>query len=221
MRNHFLYSCKYIYIFHFQIITTEIIYSTLSALYNVLLNSELAKRFRIAITQRLFNYFLTKDDMGIRCLTKFSVSCMHMILSRSEFNKVCLIPVEGDMLARCLNGVDSFFGGHENLIATIANLGRNPQNCQIFMDVGVIGMLKSIAVVNASTARDVLSALLNMIPEPEISQKIGLPLPLCSPVTEMLTADSKFMELLHNLSDEVPKALRLLLNPTDLETSGD
>lgn len=185
------------------------------------MNSELAKRFRIAITQRLFNYFLTKDDMEIRCLTKFSMSCMHMILSRSEFNKVCLIPVEGDMLARCLNGVDSFFGGHENLIATIANLGRNPQNCQIFMDVGIIGMLKSIAVVNASTARDVLSALLNMIPEPEISQKIELPLPLCSPVTEMLTADSKFMELLHNSSDEVPKALRLLLNPTNLETSGD
>ena len=211
----------HVFIFHFQIITNEIIYSTLSALYNVVLNSELAKRFRIAITQRLFNYFLTKDDVGIRSLTKFSVGCMHMILSRSEFNKICLIPVEGDMLARCLNGVDSFFGGHENLIATIANLGRNPQNHQVFMDVGIVGMLKSLTVANASTANDVLSALLNMIPEPEISQKIGLPLPLCNPVTQMLTADSKFMELLHNSSDEVPKALHLLLNPTDLETSGN
>ena len=203
-------------VYHFQIITNEIVYSILSALYNVVLDSELARRFRIAITQRLFNYFITKDDVGIRCLTKFSISCMHMILSRSEFNKVCLVPVEGDMLARCLNGVDSFFGGHENLIATITNLGRNPQNCQIFVDVGIVSILKSLAVANFSTANDVLSALLSMIPEPEISsQKDEVSLPLCNAVTEMLIADPKFMELLHNSNEGIPKASHLLLNPMD------
>ena len=196
-------------------------YSTLSALFNVLLDSELARRFRIVITQRLFNYFLTKDDVGIRCLTKFSISCMNMILSRSEFNKICLVPVEGDMLARCLNGVDSFFSGHENLIETIANLGRNPQNCQIFMDVGIVSILKSLAVANTSNANGVLRALFNMIPEPEIgSQKDELSLPLCNSVTEMLIADPRFMELLHNSNEEIPKALHLLLNPMNLEKSG-
>lgn len=198
-------------------------YSILSALYNVLLDSELAKRFRITITQKLFDCLVTKDDVGIRLLTKFSISCMHMILSRSEFNKVCLISIEADMLARCLNGVDSFFGGYENLIATIANLGRNPQNCQIFMDVGIIGILKSLAVTSTSesTVNGALCALLNMIPEPEISQTDKLSSPLCNSVTKMLTGDPKFMELLHNSNEEVPKALHLLLNPLDLEKSGN
>ena len=209
--------------FYFQIITNEIVYSTLTAIYNVVLDSELAKRFRITMTQRLFNYFLTKDDVGIRSLTKFSISCMHMILSRSEFNKVCLVSVEADMLARCLNGVDSFFGGHENLIATVANLARNPQNCQIFLDAGIVGILKSLVVANTSESNTngILYALVNMIPEPEISSQTDqISLPLCSPVTEMLTGDPKFMELLCNANEDVPKVLDLLLNPLNLEKPG-
>lgn len=215
----YFYACTYLI---FQIITNEIVYSTLTTLYNVLLDPELAKRFRITITQKLFNYFITKDDMGIRCLTKFSMSCMHMILSRSEFNNVCLISAEADMLARCLNGVDSFFGGHENLIATVTNLGRNQQNCQIFKEVGIVGILKSLAVTNASTTNGILCALLNMIPEPEIlSQKDEVSFPLCNSVTELLTADQKFMELLHNSNEEIQMTLHLLLNPLDLEKLGN
>ena len=162
--------------------------------------------------------------MGIRCLTKFSISCMHMILSRSEFNKVCLISVEADMLARCLNGVDSFFSGHENLIVTIANLGRNPGNCQVFVDAGIIGILKSLAVTSTSesTTNGTLCALLNMIPEPEISsQTDNISLPLCNSVTETLTADAKFMQLLYNSNKEVSKVLCLLLKPMDLEKPGN
>lgn len=199
------------------------IHCILSTLYNVVLDSDLAKRFRITITQRLFNYFMTKDDVGIRCLTKFSMTCMHMILSRSEFNKVCLVSVEADMLARCLNGVDSFFSGRENLIATIANLGRNPQNCQIFMDVGIVSILRSLAVTDSSTTRDVLRALLNMVPEPEISsQKDEAPSPSHNnSVMELLTADPKFMELLLNSNEDVAKGLHLLLHPMSIEKSGN
>ena len=149
---------------------------------------------------------------------------MYMILSRSEFSKVCLVSVEADMLARCLNGVDSFFSGHENLIATIANLGRNPENCQVFLDAGIISILKSLAVTSTSesTTNGILCALLNMIPEPEISsQTVNLSLPLCNSVTKTLTADSKFMELLHNSNEEIPKVLCLLLKPMDLEKPGN
>ena len=197
----------------------------MSALYNVFLDSELARRFRIIIIQRLFNYFINKDDLGIHCLTKFCISCMYMILSRSEFSKVCLVSVETDMLARCLNGVDPFFGGHENLIATIANLGRNPGNCQVFLDAGIISTLKSLAVTSTSesTTNGILHALLNMIPEPEISlqQTVNKSLPLCNSVTETLTEDPKFMKLLHDSNEEVSKVLRLLLKPGNLEKLGN
>ena len=149
---------------------------------------------------------------------------MYMILSRSEFSKVCLVSVEADMLARCLNGVDSFFSGQENLITTIANLGRNPGNCQVFLDAGIISMLKTLAITSTSesTTNGILRALLNMIPEPEISsqQTVNKSLPLCNSVTETLTADSRFMELLHNSNEEVPKVLCLLLKPMDLEMPG-
>jgi len=143
-----------------------------------------------------------------------------MILSRSEFNKVCLDLVEADMLARCLNGVDSFFSTHENLIATIANLGHSPQNCQIFVEAGIVSILKSLAITNASTTNGILCALLNMIPEPEISEKDQLSFPLCNSVTQLLTADHKFMELVDNSNEEIPKALQLLLNPLDSEKLG-
>ena len=205
----------------FQIITNEILYSILSTLYNVLLDSQLAKRFRITITQKLFSYLLARDDVGIRCLTKFSMSCMHVILSRSEFNTICLDSVEANMLARCLNGVDSFYSGHENLVTTIAHLARNPQNCQTFVDVGIVSILKSLAVATTSTTNGTLRALLNMIPEHQISQKDEVLSPLCNSVTQLLTADPKFMELLSNSNDEIPKALYLLLNPLDLEKAGN
>ena len=203
----------------------DIVYSVLTALYNVFLDPELAKRFRIAKTQKLLNYFIVKEDIGIRCLAQFCTSCMYMLLSRSELSQVSLPSVETDMLARCLNGVDPFFGGRENLIVTIGNLARNPKNWQVFVTAGIASTLKALALDRTSALNKILRALLNMIPEFEIFDVHGnkqptTVLPLTNQVTALLTADVGFMELIRNSHEEICKGLVLLLCPPDLKKSG-
>ena len=196
----------------------------LTTLYNVVLDPELAKRFRIAITQRLFDYFLRKDDIGIRCLIKFSISCIHMLLSRSELSQVCIELVEANLLARCLNGVDSFFGGYDSLMTTIENLACNPKHQQIFVDCGIVSILKSTVLNRAlNVDRRIFRTFLHLIPEPDTSlQQLEeeFVFPLHNSVTEMLTSDPLFMDLLRKSDEDLCKGLLLLLFPSDVATSG-
>lgn len=206
------------------VLTDDIMYCTLTTLYNVVLDPELAKRFRIAITQRIFDYFLKNNDIEIRCLVKFSTSCIHMILSRSELSQVCIDQVEADLLARCLNGVDTFFGGYDSLITTIENLARNPKHWQLFVDSGIVSILKSM-VLNRGPNVDkrIFQTFLHLIPEPDTSLqqlKEEFVFPLCNSVTKILLSDPLFMELLRKSDEELCKGLLLLLSSFDVATSG-
>lgn len=206
-----------------QIISDEIVHSVLTTLYNIVLDPDLAKRFRIAVTKKLLNYFATKSDVKIGCLAKFSWSCMHMLLSKSEMNQVCLRSVEADMLARCLKRSDPFWGGFDNLIRTVENLARIPKHWQVFLDTGIVGVLKELALENGLATNGALRALLNMIPEPDVTdtqqQKPEL-MPPTNSVTALLTSDLAFMELVRTSEECICKGLVLLLCPRGSQKPG-
>lgn len=206
------------------VLTDDIMYCVLTILYNVILDPELAKRFRIVITQRLFDYFVRNDDIGIRCLIKFSISYIHMLLSKSEVIQVCIDVVEANLLAKCLNGVDSFFGGYDSLMLTIENLARNPKHQQIFVDCGIVSILKSLVLNHGlNVDRRIFHVLLHLIPEPNTSlQQVEeeIIFPICNSVTKMLTSDPLFMDILRKSDEDLCKGLLLLLCPFDVTLSG-
>ena len=185
----------------------------LSGLYNVSLKPELAKRFRIVMTQRLLGYFLGRNDIGICILTKFIRSCLYMLLSKSELNQVCISSREADMLAKCLEGHDAFFGGYDSLLKTIGNLALVPKNRQVFFDTGMISMLKDVAL-SKPLVSEVFNSLLNLIPAAdESSGRDKAPPYEGDSVKVLLKSDHSFMKLIHSSSKEVCKGLKLLLCP--------
>lgn len=219
-----IFLVKIIVLLFSQMFPDDMVYSALTILYNVVLDPNLAKLFRIIITKKLLDFFVTKSDVKIRCLAKFSMGCMHMLLSRSEMNQVCLHSNEAEILARCLKGAESFFCGHDNLIVTIENLARIPKHWQIFLETGIVGALKVLAFKEGVATNGILRALLNMIPEPDVSnvqeKKPEVLMPLSNSVTAELTSDLSFMELVHISSEDICKGLVLLLSPPDSEELG-
>ena len=216
-----MYMSIFIVFFIAQIITDDLVYSILTSFYNIVLIPDLAKRFRISITKKLLSCYLSNDDIGIRCLAKFNMSCMHMLLSQSEISQVSIGSDEAEMMANCLKGIDSFFGGHRSLVTTIENLSRSPNNWQVFVDVGIVQSLVESALTETGSLRDcALSALLNMIPEPEIDSLKQQPFKkviqgdtLSSSATSQLKTIPGFMELINTLSVTECKAINLLLSP--------
>ena len=189
-----------------QILNEDILYSVLTTLYNVSLNSEISLRFRIVVTKQLLKQFITKNSPFLRFIAKFSFSCLHRILSRSELNQLTLDQVEVDMLARCLNRVDKFFGGFECLLMTLSKLACFPKNWPLFANGGVVRILMSLSLrENGSTQIYAVRTLLNMIPEPVIveshSQMVTTTSPnktcekpLTSPATKIMVGSPDFME---------------------------
>ena len=188
-----------------QVLNEDILYSALTVLYNVSLNSELSLRFRIVMTKQLLKQFFTKSSPSLKFIAKFSFSCLHRILSRSELRQLALDKVEVNMLARCLNGIDNFFGGYENLLLTLTKLAHFPENWTLFVNGGIVHALMSLALTESGHTK-VLSvrALLNMIPEasiPESHSQKEAPLSKSryekSPtnqVTKIITGSPAFME---------------------------
>lgn len=164
---------------------------------------------------------MSSEDVGTRCLAKFNMSCMHMLLSKSEISQVSIGSDEAEMMAKCLKGIDPFFGGHGNLVTTIENLSYSPNNWQVFVDVGIVNSLVELALTETGSSRHcALSSLLNMIPEPEIDslkqqpfKKIMQVETLSSPATSLLKTMPGFMELINTLSVTECKAIHLLLSP--------
>ena len=161
----------------------------------------------------------------MRCITKFSLSCMHRLQSRSELSQISLDSVEVSMLARCLNGVDTFIGGQDNLLLTIENLARIPSTWQLFVNAGVVHTLASLVLSEEGfTRKHALKALLNMIPEPNIAEgnaqgkdvnKQVPKLPLTSPASSVFTRMSPLVEFINGQAGdsdcyEICKAIQLL-----------
>lgn len=189
----------------------------LTTLYNVALNPELAKHFRIVITKELLVFFASKkDDAEICFLAKFIRSCLYMLLSRSEMNQVCISLKEADMLAQCLEGRDPFFAGYDNLVTTIRNLALLPKNRKIFFDTGIISTLKELALKNE--VNGIFYALLNMISESDAHGETFAHTD--DAIRALLTSDSSFMELLCGSNKEVCRGLNLLLCHSGYEKSG-
>ena len=205
--------------------TQDILYTAVTSLYNVVLDPNLAVRFQIVVTKKLLKPFLSTPDVGMRYITKFSLSCMHRLHSRSELNQIKLDLVEVSMLARCLNGVDTFFGGEDNLLLTIENLARIPSTWQLFVNAGVVHTLASLILSEEGfTRKHALKALLNMIPEPEIAEggvqgkdadKRIRKQPLTSPASNVFTRMSSLVEFIKgqagdSICHEICKAIQLL-----------
>ncbi len=205
-----------------QVVTDDIAYVTLTALYNVALNPQLAKRFRIVITKQLLNYFLRKNDIGICCITKCFRSCLYMLLSKLEVSQVCICSKEAVMLAQCLEGRGSFFGGYDSLVKTIENLALVPKNRQVFFDTGIISILKDAALnKDLVHAIGILNALLNVVSDPDELERHGeVFLSYSDSIKALLTSDDSFMELIHSSNEEVCKGLALLLSPSHSEKPG-
>ena len=164
---------------------------------------------------------MSSGDVETRCLAKFSMSCMHMLLSKSEISQISIDSDEAEMMAKYLKGIDPFFGDHGNLVTTIENLSHSPNNWQVFVDVGIVHSLIELALSETGSSRDcVLGALLNMIPEPEIDSLKQQPFKkvfqvdnLSSPATLLLKTMPGFMKLINTLSVTECKAIHLLLSP--------
>ena len=205
--------------------TQDTLYTAVISLYNVVLDPSLAMRFRIVLTKKLLKPFLSTPDVGMRCITKFSLSCMHRLQSRSELSQISLDSVEVNMLARCLNAVDTFFGGQDNLLLTIENLARIPSTWQLFVNAGIVHTLASLVLSEEGfTRKHALKALLNMIPEPNIAEgdaqgkdanKQFPKLPLTSPASNLFTRMSPLVEFINEQAGdsdyyEICKAIQLL-----------
>lgn len=211
----------YFYVVSFiQILMGGISYTALTTFYNVALNPELAKQFRIAITKELLDFFMSKaDDAGSCILAKFVRSCLYMLLSRSEMNQVSVTSKEAHMLALCLKGRDPFFGGYDNLITTVGNLALVPKNRKIFLDADIIGILKELALQNASPAPNgIFYAFLNMISSSDTQSEEFAHTD--SAIRALLVSDSSFMMLLCGSKEEICRGLNLLLCPSDPEKTG-
>jgi len=158
---------------------------------------------------------------------------MHKLHSRSELNQIKLDSVEVSMLARCLNGVDTFFGGKDNLLLTIENLARIPSTWQLFVNAGVVHTLASLILSEEGfTRKHALKALLNMIPEPEIAEsdakgkgvnKQVRNQPLTSPASNVFTRMSSLVDFIKGQAGdsncyEICKAIQLLTS--SLENPG-
>ena len=170
---------------------------------------------------------MSKKDIGIKLLAKFTLSCLHCVSSRTEICQVTFNESEINMLHRCLNGIDPFFGGPDNLIATIDSLTCNPKVWKVFMATGTVSTLKGLVLSQPSMHFDqLLNCFLNMIPEPELfneddtlAEHNSLKLKNC--VTEFLISDQSFMNLLQGYATKtICKGLAVLLPCPDTGLSG-
>ena len=230
---HYSY-CDLIFV-HTQVLTEEILYSVLTTLYNVTLNSEYSLRFRIVIAKQLLKQFFTSGQ-ALKFIAKFSFSCLHRILSRSELRQLVLDKVEVDMLARCLARVDNFFGGYENLLLTLSKLAHFPDNWTLFTSGGVVQILMSVALTGSENKKVLsLRTLLNMIPEPLIPESSGqkgsqkeaflLKSIHTNQTTKMMTESPTFMELVKSHQSQATGSCRDLCHgikvlTTPLENPG-
>lgn len=195
------------------------IYLILTSLYNVLLDSKLARRFRIILTKKLLDYFIGSSDLGIRFLAIFCKSCLHVVMSQSEINELSLQPVEVGMILQCLNGVQNFFGGQKELILTITNLSKSPSVRKVFIDGGVFDTLKAQVVESdPMKSSPFLTALLNFIDEPEVFQ---IQQPSNDPIKTRMTSDPSFVSLILDSKSNASKVLQLLLFPPNDSVSID
>ena len=133
-----------------------------------------------------------------------------MVLSKVELNQVCISPKEALMLVQCLEGRDSFFGGFESLIKTIGSLALIPKNRQVFLDIGLIQLLKDSALKKAKVPIGIFNALLCVIPDPEDSKHSKA---TDNSIKTLLTSDHSFMRKICDSSEEVCKGLAILLSP--------
>lgn len=200
----------------------------LTVLYNVTLNAQLALRFRIVITKQLLNQFITASSTALRFMAKFSFSCLHKLLSRSEMEKLALESTEVDMLARCLNRIDNFFGGFENLLLTLMNLACFPKNRAVFVNGGIVHILMSLAQTETGhTQMYALRTLMNMIPETSVAEvhniktsKSGKTKTITSKTTKIITESSAFMKFVRNfepagVNRDICQGIALLTMPLE------
>lgn len=208
-------------------------YAGLSTLYNVVLDPRLAVRFRIVITKKLLVDFLSMQDAGIRFLAKFSMSCLHAVLSAKERSSLILDESEVSMIARCLNGVDKFFGGQQALLVTVDNLARCPENWELFADAGVVHTLVGVALIEEGSLQlCALSTILNMLPEEDIpdggdwnnksgrGKKLLTLEPVDGRVAKLIVAMPAFVTMINNCLPEdecfdICHVIRILTRQTD------
>ena len=212
-----------------QVLNEDVIYSILTTLYNTTLNSELSLRFRIVVTKKLLEHFIASSSSALRFMSKFNLSCMHKILSRSELEQLVLDTFEVDMLGRCLRRVDNFFGGYECLLLTLSKLAHFPKNWTLFVDAGIVHTLISLALTETGCTKVyTIRTLLNMIPEPVItdsdhSQKVSARKygePLTNQVTRIIQESLTFMEFVRTFNSagvcrDLCLGIQLLTSPIE------
>lgn len=190
----------------------------------MVLNANLVMKFRIVVTEKLLKPLLSTPNVDMRCITKFSLSCMHRLHSRSELNHSALDSIEVDMLARYIKGVDSFSGGQDNLLLTIENLAHIPNNWQLFANAGIVHSLASLVLSEGGFARKhALRALLNMIPEPNIVdtedrdlRKQAKILSFTSPASIVFMEISALVDFIKSETKcEICQGIRLLTSPLE------
>lgn len=137
---------------------------------------------------------------------------------------------EVDMLARCLNGVDKFFGGYDHLLLTVSKLTSFPNLWRLFAEGGFVQILISLALTKSGcTQVYAVKALLNMIPEAVIDEshnetvtKSACVKPLTNQATVIVTSSLKLMEFVKSYPSTVTgvcsdllQGIKLLTQPLD------
>ena len=128
---------------------------------------EFASHFQLVYGDSLLEYFLSNNDVRIRCLAKFCLSCLHMFLLPSEMIQLSLLPDEAELVGTCLKDSTHLFGeiSQLQLVATIENLAFCPKNWDIFRDTEVVHTLVELAITKTGSIQNhSLSALINMCP---------------------------------------------------------
>ena len=168
-------------------------------------------------------------------MAKFSFGCFHKIVSRSEMKQLTLNQFEVDMLTRCLNGVDKFFGGYEHLLLTVSKLAKFANNWKSFAEAGFVQILMSLVISEKGCIQIYAAqALLNMIPEPVVAELLDKAVklkskcichkPLTNQATVMVTSSTTFMDFVKfykstGVCGDILHGIKVLTQP--LENPGE
>ena len=105
------------------------------------------------------------EDVRVRCLAKFSLSCLHIFLPHTEMSQFYLQADEAELVVTCLKNSTHIFEGLSllELIATVENLTHCENNWNIFADTEVVLILVNLVQTETGPIQNhALRALMNL-----------------------------------------------------------
>ena len=105
------------------------------------------------------------EDVRVRCLAKFSLSCLHIFLPHTETSQFFLQADEAELVVTCLKNSTHIFEGLSflELVATVENLTLCENNWNIFADTEVVLTLVDLAETETGPIQNhALRALMNL-----------------------------------------------------------